>query len=279
MSARPLSAGVSSFPFLPWHPAPMQAAIRLDPVVKTEVYDGPMELLLYLVRRDGIDLFHLPIAHITREYLAFLDEIENLDLDVAGEFLVMAATLCELKSREMLPRAIRTDDSVDEEDPAQELARRIIEYQRYREAADGLERRLWLDRDVFRRDYAPPPDPAALHIEPGVDAFGLLEAFHAVVQRSLRARPVHEVKREQFRWVDCVRWVLDRLDDGEPHTLDELLADLPSRAGRVITFLAVLELCKLRMVDVQQRTHLAPVLVQGRVQAHEADLSLFEDAS
>ena len=255
----------------------MLAALRVDPVVRTEVYDGPLELLLYLVRRDGLDVLDLPIAHITREYLAFLDRLEAFDLDVAGDFLVMAATLCELKSRELLPRPEQRVDE-DEEDPREALARRIIEYQRYKEAADGLAQRLWLDRDMFRREPEA-CDPSEVHLSAGVDAFGLLEIWGRLVEQHRRARPVHEVQREQIRWVDCVRWVLSRLDDGEVHPLDELMADLPSRAGRVLSFLAVLELCRLRMVGIQQRVHLAPVLVQGLVRVDQTDLTAFEAAS
>lgn len=255
----------------------MLAALRADSVVRTQEYDGPLELLLYLVRRDGLDVLNLPIVHITREYLAFLDQVQSLDLDEAGEFLVMAATLCELKSRELLPRLERPVEE-DEEDPRQALARRIIEYQRYKEAAEGLDQRLWLDRDVFRR-LPDPGDPREVHVVAGVDAFGLLEIYGRVLERHQRSRPVHEVQREQIRWVDCVRWVLSRLDDGETHAFDAIMADLPSRPARVLSFLAILELCRMHMVDIHQRLHLAPVLVRGLVRLQDADLSAFEAAS
>lgn len=245
--------------------------------VTTETYDGPLDLLLYLVERDGIDLHALPLAHITREYLAWIDRMQELDLDIAGEFLVMAATLCELKSRELLPRSARSVLPAEEEDPRQALIQRMIEYRRYREAAGFLGGRLWLGRDLFVRETV----PLALFerpIDPGVDVFGLLDAFHSVLHRS-QNRPVHDIHREKISWPDCVRNVLIALDDGATRSLDELWDSLPSRAHRVLTFLAVLELARTSMIEINQRSHLSPVFLKSRVKAATADLKAIEEAS
>ncbi len=251
----------------------MPAIQTAAPPVRIDVYDGPLDLLLHLVRRDGIDVCNLPLVHITRQYLATLDAMAVLDLDIAGEFLVMAATLCELKSRELLPGLRHDEDpEADEEVSREDLIRRLILYQRYRQAAEGLRRRLWLGRDSFRRQ-AHLVEEGARPLESGTDALGLLFLYADLKSRAEQEEPVHEVEREPLSWSDTVHGVLVSLDDGHEHPLDELLAEVPSRAGRVLTFLAVLELCRVRCLDVEQRQHLAPILLRGLVSSEQADLS------
>ncbi len=243
-----------------------------DPVVRTEMYDGPLDLLLHLVQRDGIDLRQLPLVHITREYLATLAQLEVVDLDIAGEFLVMAATLCELKSRELLPgfRPPAEDEEVD--DPREALIRRIIRLQRYRQAAEELRRSRWLGRDVFARPRRP-VSVGKCPIEPGIDAIELCQLHQRAVRRCQQPAPVHEVRREPLRWRDAVRFVLVGLDEGEERPLELLLGDLPTRQARILAFLAVLELCRMGAVAVHQREHLSPVLLEGLVSSNQADLS------
>jgi len=255
----------------------MSIATFASPVVQTEVYDGPLDLLLHLVQRDGIDLCKLPLVHITREYLAALTQLQVVDLDIAGEFLVMAATLCELKSRELLPGAAPMEQPDEEDDPREALIRRIIRYQRYRQAADELQRGLQLYRDVFDR---PPQrlEAGERPIEPGIDAIELCEMFHQAKRLSERPPPVHEIEREPLRWRDTLEHVLDTLDDGCEHPLEGLLAELPSRAARILAFLAVLELCRVKAVAVHQREHLAPVLLRGLVSLAEAKLEHIPEA-
>lgn len=248
-----------------------------DPVVRTEVYDGPLDLLLHLVQRDGIDLCRLPLVHITREYLAALAGIEVVDLDLAGEFLVMAATLCELKSRELLPGLASRDDDEGVEDPQEALIRRIIRLQRYRQAAEELQRANWLDRDVFARPRQRPA-PGVRPIEPGIDTIELRELYQRMVDRRDRPEPVHEVEREPVRWRDAVRFVLVGLDDQQERPLEVLLTELPHRPARVLAFLAVLELCRIGAVSVHQREHLSPILLRGLVRSDQADLSHIPEA-
>ena len=248
-----------------------------DPVVRTEMYDGPLDLLLHLVQRDGIDLRQLPLVHITREYLAALAELEVLDLDLAGEFLVMAATLCELKSRELIPGVYGREDEDEVDDPQEALVRRIIRLQRYRQAAGELERTHWVDRDVFTRPKRR-PQPGARPIEPGIDAIELRGLYQRMVARRERPEPVHEVQREPVRWRDTVQFVLVELDDGQERPLDLLLGELPNRPARVLAFLAVLELCRIGALAVHQREHLSPVLLRGMVSSDEADLSHIPEA-
>ncbi|MBN1335891.1 MAG: segregation/condensation protein A [Deltaproteobacteria bacterium] len=246
-------------------------------MVHAEVYDGPLDLLVDLVRRDGIDPRSLPLVEITRAYLSALEAMGFADLDVAGEFLVMAATLCELKSRELLPRSLPIP-SDDEDDPREALARRILEFQRFRQAAEELGRRNLLGRDVFGRRPTE-QDARDRPVDPGVAALGLLEIWDALERRHAQPPPVFEVERERVSWLECLRGVLAALDDGETRTLDEILLPLASRSTRIVSFLAVLELCRVQVLEIEQRRHLAPVLLRSRVRADAVDLSLFAEAS
>ena len=244
--------------------------------VRTEVYDGPLELLLYLIRRDGIDVRDIPIAHVTREYLAYLDLMRDLDLDVAGDFLVMAATLCQLKSRELLPRELSAMEEEEEEDPRELLARRLLEYQRFKEAAEKLESRRLLGREVYKRPQQE-LDPALRGVDPGVDAFGLLEAFYKVLQAHAAEPPVHEVELDEYSMAERVEWVLHRLDEWGESSLERLFERIHSRSQRILTFLALLEMARLQMIGVSQKQHLGQLRLLPRVSAAEADLSTLPD--
>ncbi len=240
--------------------------------VHTEVFEGPLELLLYLIRRDGIDVCDIPIAHVTREYLGYLDMMEQIDLDMAGDFLVMAALLCELKSRDLLPRQHTEEDEEEELDPREDLARRLIEYERYRQASQQLSERHWLGRDVFAR---PDQQIAAADrpVDPGVDAFGLLEAFYRVLEARAEEEPVHEVELEEYSFQERVTWLLGNLSRTEPVTLQELIASIRGRANRIISFLALLEMARLQMIDVSQERHMGPVALLLKIDPASADLS------
>lgn len=242
-----------------------------QPPVRIGVYDGPLELLLFLVRREGVDVRDIPVARICDAYLAFLDEVEELDVDVAGDYLVMAATLCQLKARELLPREAAAAEVEEELDPREALARRLLEYERYRAAAEELGALERLDRDVFAR----PPDPPAADeqpIDPTVDPFGLLRVFYEVLERHARPAVVHRVVRERFRLVDVVRWVLGKVH-GEV-LLSELFNECGSKARRVFTFLGVLEMARHQMIDLVQTMHLGAVRVLPRKAADEVDLAV-----
>lgn len=253
---------------------------RPAPPVHIGVYDGPLDLLLFLVRREGVDVRAIPVARICDAYLAAVRDLEEIDVDAAGEYLVLAATLCQLKARELLPRAPDAPaEDEDEEDPKERLARRLLEYERFKAAAEALDARARLDRDVFAHP-AEPALPHEQHVDPGCDALGLLRLFYALETRRAQAPPVHEVRREPLSLARTVRWVLGRLDDGEEHLLSELFIEVPERARRVFTFLSVLEAARLSLLDVAQTMHLGAIRLVGRVRSDEADLSALvqEDA-
>lgn len=235
--------------------------------VHTEAFDGPLELLLYLVRREGVDICDLRISPITDAYLAHLKILDILDLDLAGDFIVLAATLCYLKSQELLPRApVEDDEEVDADDPRairEALARRLMEYARFREASEALAERPWLGRDTFTRPVTP-LDESERPIDPRVGPMGLLNIFHALLQKHAEPPRVHEVARERYSLKEMAAWLLDQLRSG-PRDLVDLLRSLELRMDRVVGFLATLELVRLQYVSVNQDSHLAPIILRSKV--------------
>lgn len=234
--------------------------------VHTAVFDGPMELLLFLVRREGVDIREVSIAPITDAFLAQLDQMCALDLDMAGDFVVMASTLCFLKSRELLPRApVLVDQDDEAAEIREELHRRLQEYERYREASQSLADRPWLDRDVF----CPSPEPVDSRerpIEPGVDALGLLSLYHHLLVRRAAEPPVHEVRRELRSMRDTADELLARLLEG-PMELADLLFAISDISEKIMAILAVLELAKLHMISLDQDNHLSPIRIERRPEA------------
>lgn len=242
--------------------------------VHTEPFDGPLELLLFLVRRQGVDVRQVRIAPVTDAFLAHIGLMEVLDLDVAGDFLVLAATLCLLKSRELLPRPVAVDDADDDTvDLREQLARRLLDYERYRDAALSLSARPWLDRDTFARN-AEPVRGEERPVDPGVDTLGLLEVFYAVIQRHRAPPPVHTVAMETYSLEDMASWIFDRLRAG-PRELRDLLRGLEQRADRVVAFLATLEMARLQMLDLVQEHHLGAIVLRTAPGVDSPDLSVF----
>ncbi len=237
------------------------------------MFDGPLELLLFLVQRDGVDLRDVPIAPITDAFLAQLDAMVSLDLDVASDFLVMASTLCWLKSKELLPSPAATSDESAELFAAKcDLQRRLMDYRRYREAAEALGQRPLMGRETFTRLASAQPG-VARPIEPGIDALGLLELFYGVLQRQAAPAAAHEVTREPVSLEQMADWLLERLDHG-PRELGQLLHMLPHAEERIVGFLATLEMARLGIVDVDQDTHLGPIMVEGTAARESVDLTV-----
>lgn len=239
--------------------------------VHTDVFDGPLDLLLYLVKRDGVDLRSVPVAEIATSYLAYLDRMRELNLSVASDYLVMAATLTWLKSRELLPRPPTPIDE-DEEDPKEALARRLEAYERVKEGAENLDALVWVDRDVFKREPEPLTDETRPWI-PGTDAFGLLEAYHQVLVRASTPPPSFTILRSGLSIVSTCRVILGHLNgSGNQADLGDLLRLFDSRAERVVAFIGTLEMARQQWVRLEQRRHLAPVVVTALINPN-ADLS------
>ena len=242
--------------------------------IHTEDFDGPLELLLFLVRQHGVDIRTVPIAPITDAYLAQVSLMESMELDTAGEFLVIAATLCLIKSREMFPQNALFEEN-EEEDPEalrEALAKRLLDYERYKQAGEALAERPWLGRDVFAR----PSDPVSSEnrpIEIGVDAMGLLEIFYEVLQRSVVEPHVHEVERQAVSMEEVATWMIRRIQNG-PRELNDLMRSLGSAGQRVMAFLCTLEMAKIGLIQVHQSGHLGPVVLKTVRTPDDTDMML-----
>jgi segregation and condensation protein A len=236
--------------------------------VQLEIFEGPLDLLLHLIKKNEVSISDIPIAVITEQYLATLEMMESLNLDVAGEFLVMAATLVHIKSRMLLPLADNEDDEEEGTDPRAELVRRLLEYQRFKDAADQLERRDVLSRDVFARAAASAEeiDPPAFR---EVSVFELLTALRRVMER-LPKDAVHEVSLEKITVREKMTLLLDILR-AQGHTLFEsLFAGVKTRMEVVVTFLAMLELVKARVIRVFQEEMSGPIQIEALTDMDQA---------
>jgi segregation and condensation protein A len=246
--------------------------------VRLENFEGPLDLLLHLIRKHEMDIYDIPMAEITAQYLTTIDSMKSLNLDVAGEFLLMAATLIHIKSRQLLPPAEEEFDEEDESDPRAELVRRLLEYQKYKDAALALDELPLLDRDVFARKF-----PLLVSEEDGeqeLEAIGLYElaeAFRALLQEHPQ-ESFHEVNPEQLSVTDRVHHILFLLDGQASLSFRELFAGPPTRPEIVVTFLAMLELVKLRLVKLLQTVRNGSIQLFAAVAApldalsHEDDL-------
>jgi segregation and condensation protein A len=241
--------------------------------VHTDVFDGPLDLLLYLVRRDGISLLELKVVQVADAYLEYVDKMRALNLSIASDYLVMSATLVHLKSLELLPRIPTLIEQEDVEDPRESLARRLREYAAYKEAGESLVGRPVLGRDTFARD-AMEPEGEGMGVRSPVDAFGLLEMYYEMLSREAPSEPVYELQGGSGLDFDgCCRYLLERL--GGPGGRDELGALLlPLRlfAERVVTFVAVLEMVRLGYLIFEQQGHLSPIWLTAKVGV-DADLN------
>jgi segregation and condensation protein A len=241
--------------------------------VKLETFEGPLDLLLYLVRKNELNIYEIPIALITEQYLAFIELMEELNLEVAGEFLVMAATLIHIKSRTLLPRPDPSqEDAGPDEDPREALIRRLLEHQRYKAAAGLLHDRETLRGAQFMRPDASVVEAAGEDYEPeiDVDLFSLLAAFRGVLQRAAR-RPPMVLPPEQISIEDRMQQLLARLSETEACGFEELFDDGDgSRPFMIVTFLAVLEMIRLKMMRVFQSSSFGPIRVYKRARPADA---------
>jgi segregation and condensation protein A len=243
--------------------------------VNLEVFEGPLDLLLFLIRKNEIDIHDIPIAKLTQEYVATLDEMEELDLNVAGEFLVMAAQLMVIKSRMMLPvPETAAGEEGDAEDPRSELVARLLEYQQFKEAAHSLGEKEMLQRDVFGRmgveAEARKAAEKAAHDEEGsleVNLFDLLRAFQRVLDE-LPDNVIREIEREEVTVVQKINEILDMLEAKEFILFHEAFAKGRTKVAVLATFLAMLELAKMRSVLIRQSALFSEIHIYKRNDAH-----------
>ncbi|MBI5044091.1 MAG: segregation/condensation protein A [Nitrospirae bacterium] len=220
--------------------------------IKLDMFEGPLDLLLYLIRKNEVNIYDIPIALITQQYLEYIDLMKSLNLDIAGEFLVMAATLIHIKSKMLLPPT-ETDEDEEGEDPRAELVRRLSEYKKFKDAAMLLEEKENLWRDVFRREGsveeygAPEAEPLLFDFS----LFDLVDALKSVIER-LPEKGAIEFAAEELSVKDRMNVILERLENIESLLFAELFDNDKTRMAIVATFLALLELVKLRLVRIQQ---------------------------
>ena len=237
-----------------------------DYKVKLEIFEGPLDLLLYLIKRDEIDIYDISLERITRQYLEYLQAFKELRIDFAGEFVAMAANLIYLKSRSLLPVDQQPPlDDADEQDPRWDLIRQLIEYKKFKEAAGELSTRAAERERVFAREAAPIAalDQPFLLSEVGI--FQLINAFQNVIKRVEAREHVQEIFGEQFSVSDKIDMILRRTANGAGLRFSELFAAAASRVEVVVTFLALLELIRLRQVRAIQNATFGEIEIAAAV--------------
>jgi len=226
--------------------------------VVLESFEGPLDLLLYLIRKQNLDILNIPVADITRQYMAYVELMRAANLDLAAEYLVMAALLGEIKSRMLLPKP-KTEEG-DEEDPRAVLVRRLQEYERFSEAANQLDDKPRMDRDIYEshavfEDLNPPRVEAQVGLEQ------LVKAFQSVVDRA-DANKHMMVSREMLSMRERMTTILRRLQDKDYLSFEELFTHAEGRLGVVVTFIALLELFRDDMLIMVQTEPLAPIHIK-----------------
>ncbi len=231
--------------------------------VQLEVFEGPLDLLLHLIKKNEVSITDIPIATITEQYLATLELMHDLSLDVAGEFLVMAATLIHIKSRMLLPASEDAEDEEEGGDPREELIRRLLEYQRFKDAAAQLEQREILTRDVFVRSGAAVEEVGVPSFRE-VSVFELLTALRRVLER-LPKEHVHEVTLDKITVREKMTLLLDVLRAQRQVLFETLFNEVKTRLEVVVTFLAMLELVKSRAIRIIQEELGGPIVIEAAV--------------
>jgi segregation and condensation protein A len=241
-------------------------AVRLDQ------FEGPLDLLLHLIRKNEVDVLDIPIALITQQYLDAIGLMEELNLDIAGDYLVMAATLIHIKSKMLLPRP-ETAAGVEgeEEDPRDALVRRLLEHEKFKAAAELLHEREQVRSAQWQRPDESIAAIAGDDYEPELelDLFSLLTAFQAVVQRALH-RPKVYIPPEHISVEERIGQLLARLSETEACGFEDLFADTEDRGGLIVTFLALLEMIRLKLVRVFQSGSFGAIRVYKRARPADA---------
>ena len=234
--------------------------------VRLEQFEGPLDLLLHLIRRNEVNIHDIPIALITQQYLDAIGLMEVLNLDVAGDYLIMAATLIHIKSKTLLPRPeTAAGFEGEEEDPRDRLVRRLLEHEKFKAAAELLREREQVRSAQWRRPDDRVASLAGEDCGPQfeVDLFSLLSAFQAVVERA-KHRPKCFLPPERLSVETRIEQLLARLSETDACGFDDLFADTHDRDGLIVTFLALLEMIRLKLIRVFQADSFGPIRVYKR---------------
>ncbi len=246
---------------------------QLDSIkIKVTAFEGPLDLLVHLIKKNKMNVYDIQIAVITKQYLQYLDLMQELNLDVASEFLVMAATLIHIKSKMLLPRPeTAAGDPVDDEDPRDALVRRLIEHQQFKAAAEMLHEKETLRNAQWARPDSRIEAIAGDDYEPEieVDLFSLLSAFKQVLERA-RERPPVLLPPEEISIESRIEQLLERLSESEACGFEDLFDRDATRADMIVTFLAMLEMIRLKLIRVFQQGGQGAIRVYKRARPTDA---------
>ena len=229
--------------------------------VKLRQFEGPLDLLLHLIKRDKINIYDIPISHITSEYLTYIEVMKELELEIAGEFFVMAATLIRIKAQMLLPR--RTDEDEEEEDPREELVRNLLEYRRFKEVAGLLARKEEERRKVFPRPPSKPLDVEPIDESMDVSLFDLIDAFKRVIS-NFEGETLYTVEREPITIEEKMDYIIETLRTRNEVLFSELFSSGFSKMDIIVTFLAILELVRLGEIHARQMSDRSDIWLYGR---------------
>ncbi len=250
----------------------------MDYKVKLEVFEGPLDLLLYLIKRDEVDIYDISIERITKQYLEYMDAFQVLNIDLAGEFIVMAANLLYIKSRTLLPKDQQmAEEDAEEDDPRWELIRQLIEYKKFKEAATQLRTREAMQEQLFPRfPVVPELAPDNLLVEE-VGIFDLINAFQKILKRLEKNKPedLREIFEENYTVSDKIDYLLRVIETGVAIRFEECFADSSSRTEIVVTFLAMLELIRMKQLRVRQESHFQEIWIERTEPGSSAPFTTF----
>jgi segregation and condensation protein A len=241
--------------------------------VKLPMFEGPLDLLLHLIQKHELNILDIPIGFVAQKYVEYIRLMEEMSIDLASEYLVMAATLAHLKSRSLLPpdptqEAEESAEEEEEEDPRAELIRKLLEYQKYKHAAETLGQREVLGRDTFPRGFAPEQTSEEAPLAP-MSLFKLVDAFESVLKRAKQVQD-HQIDFEKVSITDRIGQIVERLREAKTLRFEQLFDGDVTRAEMIVTFLALLEMTKLRMTRLSQEGPLEPIVVELALSADQA---------
>lgn len=241
-----------------------------DYKVRLDIFEGPLDLLLYLIKKDEVDIQSISIERITKQYLDYIETFKMLNIDLASEFIVMAANLMYIKSRTLLPKAEQPpEEDVEEDDPRWELIRQLIEYKKFKDAAGFLSRKETEQEDYFAHvpeKVAPAPDDEIEPL-PDVNIFDLIRAFQNVLKRFEESTDLGEIVDERYTVSDKIEYLLGEIKPGKSLKFLSLFEQSTSKAEVIVTFMALLELMKMNQFRIQQDQ------ILGNIEVHRKDLT------
>jgi segregation and condensation protein A len=234
--------------------------------VQLEIFEGPLDLLLYLVKKEEVDIYEVNLTKIASQFIEYVEVMKELDLDIAGEFLVMAATLMYIKSRELLPKNQQAEvgEEEDEEDPRWELIRQLVEYKKFKDAAAKLQEREMLQEQIYARvpgrpEFAADPTTGAQNIRPEVSIFDLVNAVSSILKRYGQREEARDVYEDKWSVSEKIEFVAQLARERGRVRFSELFENVASRIEVVVTFLALLELIRMKQLRIEQSEAFAEI--------------------